>query len=134
MAALFADAYGARLSAATPTVAHSTGTQGALTALRRLGRAASGEPRQVRDQRAVVEDRDSLARLEPGASVLNRLGVVEFRRSHGGVDVDVAGPRAGRLGQERLVGRAQGRVGVDRPQRVVMVLPREFEFSRERIG
>src|SRR6516225_2889185 len=97
-----------------PAVVRSTGTH-ALTAARRLEPAASGEARQLRDQRAVVEHGDPLARLEPGAGILDRLRLVELRPGYGGVDVDLPGSAGGRLGQERLVRRAQGRVGVDRP-------------------
>src|ERR1700727_1102209 len=67
-----------------------------------LGRRVR-EASEHRDQRTVVEDGEPFARVEPGASVFERLSVIELRRRDCGLDINVPAPPARRLGEEGFV-------------------------------
>ena len=73
----------------------------------RLGRGRllrlARQARQHGDQRAVAENGEPLAGVEPGAGVFERLSVVELRRRDRGLDLDVAPPAPRRLGEEGFV-------------------------------
>ena len=88
---------------------------------------------QPGDQGAVGEHRHPFFRLQPGARILDRFGVVQLDRGDRRVHIHVAEPMPRLFRQESFVKGAQSRVSMDREERVLMVVPGAGQFVRERV-